>query len=142
MNRGTINFAASNVESGWGDFDLEITQAEIRAHSHFSGETGGWQLFGQQLQGFPSHLTSRVALETRVSEPSIHGYLLLEAYCYDAMGHTALRVIADNMEQEPFRQRMEFSIPAEVASLNKLGQLLANWQVADNTEVQWQAQTS
>ncbi|SDY09378.1 hypothetical protein [Hymenobacter psychrophilus] len=137
MKQGDIIFTASNVYYGWAIFDLTISQAEIKVHSHLSGDTDMWQTFGQQLQSFPQHAAARIIFESQ-----LENYLLLEAYCYDAMGHTALRVVTDNKAEDPHRRRSEFSLPAEVASLNHLGRLLANWQVADNTVILWQAQTS
>lgn len=143
MNRGTIDFEANNVDYGYASFDVSIMAADLKGHVNFLGDTKAWQLFGHQLQTFPQHTASKVAFESGLGDESILGdYLLLEAYCYDAMGHAALRIITDNKEQDPMRRRLEFSIPAETASINYLGRLLANWQVENNPEITWQAQTS
>ncbi|AHJ98772.1 hypothetical protein Hsw_3177 [Hymenobacter swuensis DY53] len=48
----------------------------------------------------------------------------------------------DHQKEPPNDFRIHFSIPTEVASLNQLGRLLATWEVTNDSEIHWQAQTS
>jgi hypothetical protein len=53
-----------------------------------------------------------------------------------------LYIILDNQECLPHKCRIEFSIIAEAASINKLGLQLFNWKVEQQDTIEWKAQIS
>ncbi|GAA4375518.1 hypothetical protein [Hymenobacter koreensis] len=124
-------------------FDIEISTPDLKVHSYFWGDVDSFSEFGAGLRGFPRRIDDMVVFET--GEESIglgYPYLLLTAACYDHFGHSALQIVVNNNELLPRAQRLEFFIPAEVASINALGNLLSNWKCDVDSEVLWEAQTS
>ena len=139
--RGEIRFAASVDYDDDCMFEVVVSQGTIESRSHFYGHTDTWKEFGRRLIAFPGDITEHVVFETG-QRHSNFAYLSLRAYCYDPRGHAAVKVIADNNDADPYRCKVEFSIPTEVASINKLGQCLLNWQIKNHAEIVWRAQTS
>lgn len=145
MMKGKIVFATSIDSEGDGTFDntfdVTISKGRIETHTHLYLDSNLWQEFGRQLLTFPENTTAKVVFDA-TDNGMYWQSLRLEAYCFDLLGHTALRISVDNNDPDPHRCRLEFSIPAEAASLNKLGRLLANWQPEHESEIIWEAQVS
>ncbi|MBG8552623.1 hypothetical protein [Hymenobacter guriensis] len=142
MHSGKILIEASSVEDdGCCTFDVTITRGKIEAHMHFYGNTDAWKEFGRQLTNFPQNVADSHSFESGLNRRHTD-FMVLRAYCYDALGHTALQVLLDNNENLPAKCRLEFSLLAEAASINKLGLLLTNWQVEHDSNILWEAQTS
>ena len=123
-------------EDCFGYFYVTIYHGEMKFSRSFYHDCSAWQDFGQELSDFPKTSDSTVTFEM------VSSRLWLQAYCYNPQGHTALRVRVEKQGPDPDKSKFEFSIPAEAASLNQLGRLLAGWPRKDNIELQWQAQTS
>ncbi|TGE22964.1 hypothetical protein [Hymenobacter metallicola] len=137
---GKIKVAASVDYDKDCIFDVFIRKDNSETHITFDGAVDTWQGFAKQLIGFPRNVADTAVFS--VEGNSHRDTLLLAAYCYDGAGHTALRVATDNNADLPARCKMEFSIRAEAASLNKLGRLLLGWSVENDSEIVWEAQTS
>ncbi|MCA8831347.1 hypothetical protein [Hymenobacter pini] len=143
MLQGSILIRASldEYDYDWCDFEVVVTKGQSETQVRFGGAVDTWREFGLALQSFPSKTNDYRLFESGLG--SLHEEkLILKAYCYDSLGHTALTVNIDRQEEPPADFRIHFSIPAEVASLNQLGRMLANWEVKDNAEIYWEAQTS
>ncbi|PJJ47907.1 hypothetical protein [Hymenobacter chitinivorans] len=138
--KAEIKLAASVDQDEDCIFDVVVRKANVETHVTFFGAVDTWQSFATQLLEFPSSAAATAVFN--VEGGVYRDTLLLVAYCYDAAGHTALKVSTDNHAELPDRCTMEFSIRAEAASLNKLGQLLLGWQVKHDSEIVWEAQTS
>lgn len=141
MTEGTIKIAASVDYDGDCTFDVTISKGTIETHIHFYGSTDAWKDFGEQLVIFPKRVEDSVVFDATTNGFYMDS-LLLKAYCYDAQGHTAISIITDNNYSDPDQCRLDFSVSAEAASTNHLGHLLLNWQVENESEIVWQAQTS
>ncbi|MCB2407471.1 hypothetical protein [Hymenobacter lucidus] len=136
-----IVFAVS-MDDDWDcTFDVTVAYGTIEAHMHFYGQPDTWSQFGKQLLNFPRNPADSAVFEGGVNTKG-YDFMCLKAYCYDAGGHTALKVIIDNNAEEPRECRIEFSILSEPASLTQLGRLLAGWDVRTVSERIWEAQTS
>jgi len=73
------------------------------------------------MDNFPQSPNDKVEIEIgELTAGFSRSYLLLKAYCYDANGHAALKIVTHNNASEPQAQHVEFSIPADIASLNTL----------------------
>ena len=117
MTGGTVEFRASVDYDEGCAFAVAVSKGTSRSQVLLWGDADTWQDFGQQLTAFPGHAADYVLFEAG----SFPARLILKAYCYNAQGHAALRVVIDNSEEEPGRCRLDFSIPAQVASRNRLG---------------------
>ncbi|QIL75718.1 hypothetical protein [Hymenobacter sp. HDW8] len=141
MKQGTIRISASVDYDGDCTFDVLISKGTIETHIHFYGDVDTWKSFGKQLIDFPQDISDYVVFDARTTGFYIDS-LLLKAYCYDAQGHAAIKILTDNNYPDPDQCRLDFAILTEVASINQLGLLLLNWQVENNSEIIWQAQIS
>ncbi|HEX8505399.1 MAG TPA: hypothetical protein VF630_08530 [Hymenobacter sp.] len=142
MKRNKIIFTANVDLNGGCTFDINIIRPDVRTHTCFYGDTDTLAEFGKKLMGFPKDATETVCFEAGYAEhPSVSGYLRIEAYCASPVGHTALRIIAENDKERPAHHRFDFSIVSEAASINRLGALLASWDVSNTPQILWKAET-
>ena len=123
-------------------FDLDIKSPQVKTHLSFYGHTDEFAEFGRELVKFPERISHTVSFELgNANRAYAMEYLLISAYCVDPQGHTALRIIIDNGASGADYHRFEFSIPSEAASINKLGALLASWNVSNTPEITWKSET-
>ena len=141
MKKSKLLFSASIDHATHCSFDVDIIRPDVKAHVYFYGNTDTFATFGKALIAFPQSATDTVLFEAGQKGHSSFGYLLIKAYCTSPAGHTALKIIAENNEDGAAHYRFEFSIAAEAASINKLGALLANWQVKNTPQLVWKAET-
>ena len=72
------------------------------------------------MDNFPQSPNDKVEIEIgELTAGFSRSYLLLKAYCYDANGHAALKIVTHNNAREPQAQHVEFSILADIAPLNR-----------------------
>jgi hypothetical protein len=142
MKRSKIIFTANVDLDGDCTFDIDVIRPDVKTHTYCYGDPDMFTEFGKKLMAFPKDATETVCFELGYAEhPSVFGYLRIEAYCTSPVGHTALRITAENDEERAAHHRFEFSISSEAASINKLGALLANWQVETTPQITWKAET-
>jgi hypothetical protein len=140
---GELKISASSYSDDYAAFDLTASRNTLQVHAHFWEYINVFEQFGARLAIFPQSLGDTVEFEVGKSLPGFSSsYLLLKAYCYDANGHVALKITVHNNALEPEAQQVEFSIPADIASLNQLGRLLKNSLPVGSSEIVWQAQIS
>src|SRR5437588_660434 len=90
-------------------------------------EDDEWLEFGAALQSFPCNLEHEVRFENGAPEGKYYCYILLRAFVYDGVGHSALEVKISNHSAPPHSAAAHFYIPCEAALLNRLGELLESW---------------
>ena len=137
MKRGEVRISATvfgYMPAGACEFDVTVTKGPIKYRLHFYSDVDAWKSFGERLTNFPSHIADQEQIE--LGSTASPTYLSLCA------SRSGLKVIMSEEDESPHRCRLEFTILAEVASLNKLGQLLCGWQVEDDSEILWEAYTS
>ncbi|WP_157781028.1 hypothetical protein [Hymenobacter sedentarius] len=140
MKRSKIVFSVSIDYDDDCLFDINVIRPDVKAHAHFYGDVDTFAAFGKALMRFPQSPTDTVSFEVgQVGHPSSFDYLLIKAYCASPVGDTTLKIIADNNEEGA--AHLEFSIASEAAAINKLGGLLANWQMKANPQIVWKAET-
>lgn len=64
----------------------------------------------------------------------------LKVYCYQPNGYCAVDVNIDNYGVKPYQSKTQFSITTVPASMNILGQLLANWNPKNTCQIEWNAE--
>lgn len=142
MTEATIKIAASVDYDEYCTFEVTISKGTIETHLHFYGHSDTWKNFGAQLMAFPQDAAHKVMFQEGNDDNYGPWFLSIKAYCYDHQGHTALHIIMDNQERLPQKCRVEFSVLAEAASINKLGLILFNWEIKQQHTIEWKAQTS
>ena len=142
MKRSKIIFTVNVDLDGDCTFDIDVITPSVKTHTYFYGDADILTEFGKKLMAFPKDAAETVCFEVGYPEhPSVFGHLRIEAYCTSPVGHTALRIIAENDKVRPTHYRFDFSIVSEAASLNRLGALLAKWQVETTPQIVWKAET-
>jgi len=85
--------------------------------------------FAERLKNFPSSIADEAVLEIGSTQANAYCWLKLRAYVYDALGHSALELSVQRNTQH--FARSQFSVVVEAASLNALGEEIANWASAN-----------
>ncbi|MDO7885891.1 hypothetical protein [Hymenobacter cheonanensis] len=146
MQNGIIKIKATKDYDDDCTFEAVVNTADIKATASFWGYTDTLEEFGTALANFPATAQQRVRFQSGEDVEASYPYFLLEAYCVSPLGHTALQVIIDNKEPHPRKKRVEFSILAEAAALNKFGKRLLSLQAGLASEqeysIEWEARTS
>jgi hypothetical protein len=68
-----------------------------------------------------------VVFENGAPEGKYYCYILLKAFVYDGVGHSALEVKISNQSSSPYRALAHFYLLSEAATLNRLGKSLELW---------------
>lgn len=120
-----LRFYASNGSFS-GEVDIYITPEEIIE-------------IGSALRQFPSSINDEY-LYTYGSEElanNFNRYFLLRAYTTNASGHCALQMCINSNRLTPEEGVCKFSIPAEAAAINRLGELLEHFGALEHLEIHW-----
>jgi hypothetical protein len=122
-------------------FEITISNGNALTSLVFYGYSGSFTSFGEKLSEFPKNLEDKVIYE--LGEEKGKGiknyayYLLLNAFCFDSAGQTAIKVITNNNRDIPDFSRTEMFLKAEPISLNRLGQSLKTWNPENDKEFEW-----
>ena len=106
-------------------FEINISNGQTVAALEFCGYADNFAQWASGLTDFPKAVRDKVTYElgeVDKGELKCGYYLLLEAFCYDATGQSAIRVKVDKKFEIPAYESHEFFIKSEPASINKLGQ--------------------
>jgi hypothetical protein len=84
---------------------------------------------------FPQDVEHQVAFENGSLEPNSYCYILLRAFVYDGVGHSALEVQISNPSAPPYGASARFYLLSEAAQLNRLGESLELWGRSKESEL-------
>ena len=93
-----------------------------------------WVEVGGALQSFPKNVEHEVAFENGAPEGKYYCYILLRAFVYDGVGHSALEVKISNPSPPPYGASAHFYVSCEAATLNRLGKSLELWARSKEAE--------
>ena len=82
---------------------------------------------GTALSSFPQKSGDeyRYEIGSNKSGDRVNPHFVLRAFTTDALGHSAIEVTVNNYRQGAEASACSFSIPAEAAAINRLGQLFS-----------------
>jgi hypothetical protein len=121
-------------------FQIEVSNGIISTSQDFYGYADNFKEFATRLLSFPKTITDNVKYELGESGERWAYYILLDVFCHEKNGHSAIHVIVDNNRKRPYTNKSEFYITTVPASLNKLGQLLRDWNPTTEKEITWAAE--
>jgi hypothetical protein len=140
MNPGleiTVIDVGADRTDGIMELLIKASSGSHFASQQFYGLADWFREFASQLKNFPTDIDSRVRLEIGGKEKPWATYLLLEVFCYEPTGRTAIRVIMNTHFAEPHYAKSEFFIQCYPAAINKLGEALCNWNAIEAKTFQW-----
>lgn len=103
----------------------------------FYGDSNEFQDFADKLIEFPKSTEDKVSFELGEKGNWWAYYLLIEAYCVEVNGRSALKIEAINNEVGPSYYESKFEIESEPASLNMLGNRLKAWNPLEGKVFEW-----
>ncbi len=121
-------------------FQVDVTNGISAASLDFYGYADHFKAFAAGLRSFPKTISDHVRYELGEVGERWAYYMLLDVFCYESNGHSAIHVITDNNGKSPYTNKSEFYITTVPASINKLGQLLDNWDPTTENQVTWTAE--
>lgn len=107
--------------------ELFIAGADFSACLDSYVDDEEWLKFGLALQSFPGSIEHEVTFENGAPEGKYHCYILLRAFHFDGVGHSALEVKLSNQSPPPYGAIAHFYVSCEAATLNRLGKSLELW---------------
>lgn len=110
---------------------LTASDGSFVASQDFYADISDLRDLASALAAFPRDHADEVRFDVGKRDQGWVHWLSLRAYLYDVVGHAALQVEMCNNTSDPWRREARFTIRCEVASLNRLGESLANWANGD-----------
>lgn len=142
MMNGTIKISVLDIDNDDIQFQVQIESYCCKTSLDFYGNEDDFKEFGHKLTEFPKSITDTVVFQLGEDDRKWAYYMFIKAFCYDASGHTALRIVVDSLGDQVNGHRSEFSIISEAASINTLGQKLLSWNPHKAKEFIWESFSS
>lgn len=139
---GTIKILVLDIDSDDIQFQIQIESYCCKTSLDFYGCEDDFKGFGCKLTEFPKGINDTVVFELGERDKKWAYYMFIKAFCYDTLGHTALRIVVDNLGDNVNGHRSEFSIFSEVAAINSLGEKLLSWNPHTTKELVWESYVS
>ena len=94
---------------------------------------------GKALSDFPTNDLDEFLYELGSEDPEqrFAHYLRLRFFMTRPTGASGIEVHFSNNEPAPFRELTAFTIPCEVAGLNRLGALFSRFRLLEHTVLEW-----
>ena len=121
-------------------FQITLSNSTTLTNFHFYEYTDGFKEFANELISFPKNINDLVIYEVGKNVKSWAYHMFLKIYCYSPNGYSAIHVKIDNHKELPYSNKVEFAIIAVPASINKLGNLLRDWNPEVQNELIWIAE--
>jgi len=121
-------------------FQIEASNGISSTSQDFYGYADNFKEFATGLLSFPETITDNVKYELGERGERWAYYILLEVFCYENNGHSAIHIIIDNNGKRPYTNKSDFFITTVPASLNKFGQILNAWNPMTEKEITWTAE--
>jgi hypothetical protein len=139
---GLIKISVLEIDNEDIRFQVQIENYCCKTSLDFYGYAEDFKEFGNRLTQFPKSINDKAVFQLGEDDRKWAYYMFIKAFCFDASGHTALRVVVDNLGDSVNGHRSEFSIISEAASINSLGQILKSWNPLLTKEIIWESFTS
>lgn len=116
-----------------GIFSSELCSTTLE----FYGYSDEFQDFASKLTEFPKSTKDKATYELGEKGDKWAYYLLIEAYCIEPSGRSALKIVVTNNGTGPAHHESKFEIESEPASLNILGNRLRTWNPLEEKSFEW-----
>jgi hypothetical protein len=90
---------------------------------------------------FPQNVEEEARFELGERTVKWAYYVLIRAFLYNLVGHSAIEVTFDNNAESPNHAQAHFFIHCEVSAINKLGKQLQAWVISPDIPLIWSPDT-
>jgi len=121
------------LEPRWRDHDGMLELRFSMQGSGFAAEVRFYEYpetieeFGRTLYDFPRSSTDEVVFENGSNAPNSYSWIVLRAFVFDGVGHSALEVECRRNGTRLLSAQSRFAVELEPATINRLGYELASW---------------
>jgi hypothetical protein len=137
--KGFIKLSVLEIDGDDIQFEIEVQSNCCKTTLDFYGHADLFEGFGRNLMQFPKNIADKVSFQLGEDESSWAYYLMIEAFCFDSSGHSALKILVDNKGEMISSHRSEFALRSEAASINSFGKMLLDWKPLEVKEVIWES---
>lgn len=118
---------------------LFASNGNFSASSDFYCNVDDLSEIGSALSSFPKNVGDEYVYEYGSEDPAakFYRYIKLRAYTVGNVGKCAIQIVVNTNEEEPGEGRSIFSIPADPASINRLGELFSAFSRLQHLEFRW-----
>ena len=119
--------------------EFELDNGLFRAKTDIYCNVGDIAAIGKGLLEFPSRVGDEYCYRYGSEDPkdNFYRFFPLRAYTIDLVGHCALQFAMNTNTQEPDEGSFRFSIRADPAALNRLGELFLHFGQLKHLEFVW-----
>jgi len=118
---------------------IEAANERINGNLEYYCNAQDLKKFGKQLADFTGTPKEEIIYELGSEDPRVRFafFLSLRVLPLDSFGHCAFLIRLNNNREPPEKQVTEFSIRAEVADINRLGDLLIAFGRLEHRVLEW-----
>ena len=117
--------------------ELRATNGEFSATQGFYCHAEDLVEFGDSLCSFPRDVNHEVRFELGDPDPKWAYHIVVRAYAYDSVGHSAVEIFVQNRFEPPHGAEASFSIVCDPAAINRLGESLKSWARNRDRPLAW-----
>jgi len=121
-------------------FQIMLSNDISLTNFYFYAYTDTFKEFANDLISFPKRIDDSVIYQAGDDDPRWAYFMFLKVYCYEPNGNSAIYVKTDNHKKGVYSHKAEFTITTVPASINKLGNLLKDWDPEVQKELIWIAE--
>ncbi len=129
-----ITIKAIEVDDYDVRYSVAFTNGITSTGIQFYGDDETFSDLAKDLISFPKSISDVISFQIGEDTEDFAYYLLLKVYCFQANGVSAIEIIMDDHGITPYRNKTHFFITATPASLNQLGNDLANWRTTSGNK--------
>ncbi len=132
-----IQVLGIDKEEEYIKYETHFNNGYCAATLDFYGYSDEFKEFSLDLIDFPKSINDKVIYELGERGNKWKYYLLIQAYCFEPTGRSAIKVESTNNFIGIDSHDCKFEIESEVASINKLGIGLKNWNPMKQKQFVW-----
>lgn len=132
-----IKVVGVDQNDGYIKYEIYFNNGFCAVTLEFYGYPDEFKEFSIQLIDFPKTASDKAIYELGEKGNQWAYHLLIQAYCVESNGRSAIKVESTNNGVGPGFHDCKFEIESEVASINRLGTGLKNWNPLDQEQFVW-----
>lgn len=119
--------------------EFTVSNGSFSGNTDIYCHTEALKEIGNGLREFPKVSNDEYIFEYGSDDPkeNLYCHFVLRAYTIDSVGHAAIQFVISNNSEEPYEGKCRFSIQADAASINRLGEKFLRFSKLNELEFEW-----